>query len=333
MATPQPSSSKQPPLSAALLQQQAEAPLICPHKDGRRKQLAQQAAARDAASSSAEPADRPDRTVKWLSASTPPGAEAAANAQQTSSSSSSSSSSSASSVPAMAPDLAQQASSDQCTVARVDSQAQALTTPFLDRVPLNSVPAAGRGNSDDGREWLNPSANQIYRACKRKGKDVEVVDAARMAYIHEHITSESWDAVMEYEQLHLDSCPNPSLANFQGMDGHYSAKAKLMNRIFGVPLPYDRHDWTVDRCGKDVKYIVDYYAYDDEAARSATSGDQPHVIEGVATASDGDDDGTGLGDSETFYIDARPAPSGGVGALSDRLRVAFGRWRQGMSIW
>lgn len=25
------------------------------------------------------------------------------------------------------------------------------------------------------------------------------------------------------------------------------------------PLPFDRHDWVIDRCGKDVRYIIDYY--------------------------------------------------------------------------
>lgn len=24
-------------------------------------------------------------------------------------------------------------------------------------------------------------------------------------------------------------------------------------------LPFDRHDWIVDRCGKDVRYVIDYY--------------------------------------------------------------------------
>ena len=27
----------------------------------------------------------------------------------------------------------------------------------------------------------------------------------------------------------------------------------------GYQLPFDRHDWIVDRCGKDVRYIIDYY--------------------------------------------------------------------------
>jgi cytochrome c heme-lyase len=27
-----------------------------------------------------------------------------------------------------------------------------------------------------------------------------------------------------------------------------------------APLPFDRHDWVVDRCGQDHRYIIDYYA-------------------------------------------------------------------------
>ena len=24
--------------------------------------------------------------------------------------------------------------------------------------------------------------------------------------------------------------------------------------------PFDRHDWTIDRCGTDVRYVIDYYS-------------------------------------------------------------------------
>ncbi|CAF0767687.1 unnamed protein product [Didymodactylos carnosus] len=27
----------------------------------------------------------------------------------------------------------------------------------------------------------------------------------------------------------------------------------------GYKLPFDRHDWIIDRCGKSVRYIIDYY--------------------------------------------------------------------------
>lgn len=29
--------------------------------------------------------------------------------------------------------------------------------------------------------------------------------------------------------------------------------------VYRYELPFDRHDWIVDRCGKDVRYIIDYY--------------------------------------------------------------------------
>lgn len=25
-------------------------------------------------------------------------------------------------------------------------------------------------------------------------------------------------------------------------------------------LPFDRHDWVVDRCGEQVRYVIDFYA-------------------------------------------------------------------------
>lgn len=27
----------------------------------------------------------------------------------------------------------------------------------------------------------------------------------------------------------------------------------------GYKLPFDRHDWVIDRCGCDVRYIIDFY--------------------------------------------------------------------------
>jgi cytochrome c heme-lyase len=42
-----------------------------------------------------------------------------------------------------------------------------------------------------------------------------------------------------------------------------SPKARI-NTILGYAPPFDRHDWVVDRCGKRVDYIIDFYAGRDE---------------------------------------------------------------------
>lgn len=33
----------------------------------------------------------------------------------------------------------------------------------------------------------------------------------------------------------------------------------LMKCFSSYPLPFDRHDWIVDRCGTHVRYVIDYY--------------------------------------------------------------------------
>lgn len=36
-----------------------------------------------------------------------------------------------------------------------------------------------------------------------------------------------------------------------------------MSSWFGGQLPFDRHDWWVDRCGREVRYVIDFYYNED----------------------------------------------------------------------
>ncbi len=38
-----------------------------------------------------------------------------------------------------------------------------------------------------------------------------------------------------------------------------SPRARL-NTLLGYSAPFDRHDWVVDRCGKTIEYVIDFYA-------------------------------------------------------------------------
>jgi len=106
---------------------------------------------------------------------------------------------------------------------------------------------------------------------------------------------------LEYEQLHKTRCPNPTLERFQGMDGIYSYKARLVNFLRGGTLPFDRHDWWVNRCGKEVRYIIDYY-------------EVPEKDDQVA-----------------YFVDVRPAPT--LSGIKDRIHLAIQKWWRGESIW
>lgn len=56
-------------------------------------------------------------------------------------------------------------------------------------------------------------------------------------------------------------------------------------------LPFDRHDWYVDRCGKQVRYVIDFYF------------DERHA-----------------GSPDAFSVDARPALDD-LGSVVDRTKM------------
>lgn len=69
-----------------------------------------------------------------------------------------------------------------------------------------------------------------------------------------------------------------------------------------APKPFDRHDWVIDRCGKEVRYVIDYYGGEDDV----------------------------VNDVPVFHLDVRPALDS-VESAMDRLkfgvREAFARFK------
>lgn len=228
-------------------------------------------------------------------------------------SSAASSASSNAEPPESAPHLASATSSTYTTTT---ATLEAGLHPLGELTPDGAIPAANQqGNSPTGSHWLNPSANTLYRALARKQKAIAASDALAVSTVHNAVTDNTWLAIMEYEQMHVRGCPEgPTLARFYGMDGVWSMKARFVNGVLGGPLPFDRHDWVVDRCGKEVKYIIDYYSV--EVPTGAVSG------------------GGAGGDEEVevyYSVDARPAPT--LEGLWERGRMAFRRWQAGEQWW
>lgn len=61
-------------------------------------------------------------------------------------------------------------------------------------------------------------------------------------------------------------------------------------------LPFDRHDWIINRCGTEVRYVIDYY-----------------------------DGGEVSRDYQFTILDVRPALDSFT-AVWDRMKVAWWRW-------
>lgn len=112
----------------------------------------------------------------------------------------------------------------------------------------------------------------------------------------------AWQEVMKWENaFHAKECPSgPKLKRFSGRAKDYTPRARIRS-WFGYELPFDRHDWVVDRCGKDVRYIIDYY-----------------------------DGGASAAQNPAFAIlDVRPAVDS-VENVWDRMKVTWWHWRARM---
>eukprot|EP01066_Platyproteum_vivax_P004010 Platyproteum_vivax@DN15032_c0_g1_i1.p1 len=108
--------------------------------------------------------------------------------------------------------------------------------------------------------WRYPSPKQFYKSLERKNNvsssEVELMEPT--VHVHNHVNEVAWKKVLEWEFLHKNECERVFLKSFQGLSTHPSPLSKFRKAFQGAKL-FDRHDWVVDRCGKDVRYVIDFY--------------------------------------------------------------------------
>jgi len=105
---------------------------------------------------------------------------------------------------------------------------------------------------------MYPSEQQFFNAMKRKGWDAKEEDMKLVVSIHNNVNDKAWSEILKWEELHEAQCDCPKLARFLGRPKELSPKATLRSWI-GYSKPFDRHDWYVDRCGQQVRYVIDFY--------------------------------------------------------------------------
>lgn len=161
---------------------------------------------------------------------------------------------------------------------------------------VSSIPKAGTDEF-----WAYPSQQMFWNAMLRKGwrwKDADITkeDMSHIIMIHNANNEEAWREVLKWEALHAKECMCPKLKSFGGRAQDYSPRAR-MRSLLGYELPFDRHDWIVDRCGKDVRYVIDYY---DGGTVDKSTG-------------------------QFALLDVRPAMDS-VSNVWDRMKVTWWRW-------
>ncbi|RKO92828.1 cytochrome c/c1 heme-lyase [Blyttiomyces helicus] len=158
---------------------------------------------------------------------------------------------------------------------------------------VSTIPRADAADESHvaDKNWMYPSPQQFYNALKRKGWETPEHEIEGMVDIHNFLNEGCWQEILEWEkEFHCD-CNDIKLSRFQGRPQELTPKARFFT-WFGVEKPFDRHDWTIDRCGTEVRYIIDYYS-------------APDVAPGVPA----------------FNVDVRPALDS-PGAAFDRSRRA-----------
>lgn len=116
--------------------------------------------------------------------------------------------------------------------------------------------ADGPGANSSDPNWYYPSPQQFYNALKKKDMAAPEEHIETMVDIHNFLNEEVWKEVMQWEASY--DCKNIQLVRFQGKVHSPSPKSRLYG-LFTGNVPFDRHDWTINRCGQEVRYIIDYY--------------------------------------------------------------------------
>ncbi|KAJ1985304.1 Cytochrome c1 heme lyase [Dimargaris verticillata] len=172
----------------------------------------------------------------------------------------------------------------------------------LPQVHTSTNAAVYDAEDGDNSAWVYPSEQMFYNAMKRKNWQPNERDMKSVVEIHNQVNEVAWKKVLEWEQLHASTCPMPKLLRFEGRPQDITPKARFRS-WFGYKLPFDRHDWVVDRCGQQVTYIIDFYS------GSPTTRTLPGTTSSVTIH------------TPSFYLDVRPklTPQGFV----DRVRRLF----------
>ncbi|ORX95852.1 cytochrome c and c1 heme-lyase [Basidiobolus meristosporus CBS 931.73] len=155
---------------------------------------------------------------------------------------------------------------------------------------VSSIP---RGGNTSEKYWVYPSEQMFFNSMRRKNWSPSEDDMASVVPIHNAVNEMCWRKILEWEAMHENQCGGPRLVKFQGKPRDYTPKARLRS-LFGYTLPFDRHDWIVDRCGKQVRYVIDFYS-------GKPDPNSPSSV--------------------SFYLDVRPALS--VEGVMDRIRRLF----------
>ena len=167
-----------------------------------------------------------------------------------------------------------------------------LNTAEAAALPANSERDTGHDRISGN--WIYPSQHMFFEAMKRKGHAPTAEDMQTIVPIHNAVNERAWSAIQRWEGAYTKHCGGPKLISFSGDSKKLTPRARWRSLV-GYEAPFDRHDWVVDRCGKRVEYVIDFY-----------SGKQDGMLAGMGPS---------------FHLDVRPKLNSAEGVKTRLWRV------------
>ncbi|TID14971.1 hypothetical protein CANINC_004642 [Pichia inconspicua] len=120
---------------------------------------------------------------------------------------------------------------------------------------ISSIPrTTSEGN------WVYPSEKQFYNAMLRKKWEPEESDMKTVVPLHNMVNEIAWKYILNWEEGRGgEECGGIKLTSFKGDANKITPRAAINHYLFGKDLPFDRHDWKVNRCGVEIEYVIDFY--------------------------------------------------------------------------
>lgn len=140
--------------------------------------------------------------------------------------------------------------------------------------PSNAETETGRDETTGN--WIYPSEKQFFEALMRKGNSPSstssaselATSVASIIPIHNAVNERAWQQILDWERKAPSTdpgskkCGGPKLYSFRGLgvESQFLSPRARVNGWLGYQLPFDRHDWVVERCGGEhVEYVIDFY--------------------------------------------------------------------------
>ncbi len=125
---------------------------------------------------------------------------------------------------------------------------------------VNAAPPSGSVSSIPSKTgfWTYPSPSRFLSSVENKGHVVNPKDIPSAVSVHNAVNDVTWQKIMGWEKS-AETCNTRFLEKFYGDSKYGSMKSKVFGYVKGWTDPFDTHVWVVNRCGKSVKYLIDFY--------------------------------------------------------------------------